>query len=58
MTFKTDSKDVSDGGGPSVQVPQLSRTKQKSVIEKQVIILSFSLLSCLFTNKSQYEPYT
>jgi hypothetical protein len=35
VTFKTDSKDVSDAG-PSMQVPQMSRTKQKSVIEKQV----------------------
>lgn len=47
VTFKTDSKDVSDG--TSVQVPQLNRTKQKSVIEKQVIILSFFFV----TNKSE-----
>ncbi|XP_070505415.1 kinase D-interacting substrate of 220 kDa isoform X3 [Chironomus tepperi] len=33
VTFKSDTKDVCDGA--SVQVPQLSRTKQKSVIEKQ-----------------------
>lgn len=35
VTFKSDTKDVSDGGA-SMQVPQLSRSKQKSVIEKQV----------------------
>lgn len=39
VTFKSDTKDVSDGA--SMQVPQLSRSKQKSVIEKQVINLSF-----------------
>ena len=46
VTFSSDTKDVSDGGSSSVQVPQLSRTKQKSVIEKQVNLQFLCTFAC------------